>query len=217
MDFIVNNKPTKFFASFGKPEIYITDDAIRIRGLIADSSFNSWFEENEKLRANQNGYTRRESTVVGSNRLSNYDVEFAEILFSQLAPIITKLSLDYSSDLSGDFEWVPRGINPLFRGIEYTKGDALVAHYDDSYVQNEKTRSLMSVVIYVTGGQTRFMDDPRIDHEYKDFELWGDRLSRPINAEPGDILIFNHRKFHDGPTVTEQKRIIRTDLMFTIK
>ena len=84
----------------------------------------------------------------------------------------------------------------------------------------------MSFVIYLssndgTGGKTRIIKDPQVklalnEREYSDWTrcakenevLWSNK------PKEGDALIFDHRILHDSEQSSEEKIIIRTDVIF---
>lgn len=177
---------------------------------------NQWFNQSTSQRANLNG-KKVDKADVGSDRISVFDITSSELLFAHLQNFVPKI-YNGASDLAGILEfpllWETCGVNPLWRGIRYNPGDALVAHYDDTYAKSESEKSLMSIVMYFSTGSTRFMTDPRENHNYSDYGEWTDEVDIEVDCAPGDILIFDHRLFHDGPKVSSEKRIIRTDLMF---
>jgi hypothetical protein len=217
-DFAVGYSDKTFHSMFEFPEVEDVCGIFHLKNLLARdfvNEVNSWFANSNSQRANING-RKDNSAETGSDRISVYDEVSAERLCQQIA---ANIGIHYqgNSDRSLGKEWELCGVNPLWRGIRYNPGDALVAHYDDSFIKNDTERSLMSVVMYFTEGETHFMTDPRQDHGYSDFVEWDGIIDHRFACKPGDVLVFDHRLFHSGPRVDKEKRIIRTDLMYKLK
>lgn len=130
-------------------------------------------------------------------------------------------------------EWVFKCVSPLLRFMVYSDGGQHYAHYDAAYIYPEDTdtRSLKSVVIYLSTndtGATRFIDDNQseIPTSERNHEDWSVEVSEDLNnitykslPITGNILIFDHRLCHDVdkfiPKDKNEKRIIiRTDLIY---
>lgn len=215
-DFAVGYTEDKFNPMFREPVVVEHNGMYHLKGLL-DPTFieevNSWFESNVCLRANLNGKLESAASI-GSDRISVFDEESSQKLYEKLIEYGIPSKYTGNSDLSLNSSWESSVINPLWRGIRYNVGDALVAHYDDTFVKNSGTRSLMSVVLYFTQGETHFMTDPRENHNYADYKVWKGEVDHKFVCNPGDVLVFDHRLFHSCPKVNKEKRIIRTDLMY---
>lgn len=133
--------------------------------------------------------------------------------------------------------WVPVGINPLFRIINYVNNGQLVAHYDyphvDKLLSDKRTvKSLFSLVMYIDtneGDGTTFYEDDEnfiVDESWnydmvKKYQILEDRTvaqtkeltKKMILGKTGDICIFPHFMLH-GSEPSKNKMIIRTDIMF---
>lgn len=216
-DFAVGYSDKQFDTEFQYPwaRSKYSNGAIRLHCAMTEkfvAEVNEWFAQSDHQRANLNG-KKVDTAEIGSDRISSYDVQSSAYVWGYLSQFVPKIYTG-ESDLAGKDHWATCGVNPLWRGIRYNPGDALVAHYDDTYQKSDSEKSLMSIVMYFSEGYTRFMTDPRANHNYEDFGEWNDAADIEVQCSPGDILIFDHRLFHDGPKVTQEKRIIRTDLMF---
>ena len=218
-DFAVGYSEKTFHAMFSQTASAVVVDGIfHIKSLLTPefiAEVNEWFARSNSQRANING-RKDNAAETGSDRISVYDEVSSQLLFTNLANLICE-EYKGNSDRALGKEWEMCGVNPLWRGIRYNPGDALVAHYDDSFIKNDTERSLMSVVMYFTEGETHFMTDPRHDHGYSDFVEWDGIIDHRFVCKPGDVLVFDHRLFHSGPRVDREKRIIRTDLMYHLK
>ncbi len=169
---------------------------------------------------------------IGSYRASTFSPELAQLIWKRISSRIETLRLmadDTPTDWDDHRVWQAIGISPLFRFIRYTNGGMLVPHYDAPYIYNSSTRTLMSLILYlearnITGGTTRFIQDPQIDKRLneKDYRDW-QRHAREyevlfgINPEPGNAIAFDHRILHDSLEIAGngEKIIIRTDIVFT--
>ncbi|MFE5938652.1 2OG-Fe(II) oxygenase [Streptomyces sp. NPDC056470] len=122
--------------------------------------------------------------------------------------------------------WKPAAVNPRMRFITYEYDGFLVPHYDSPYFAPDGTRTLLTVVVYLSyeavGGETRFIADKQNDLPFaqRDFSDWP-RLAKPEeilsahHPEPGDALLFWHRTLHDSaPLLEGSKTILRTDVLY---
>ena len=170
--------------------------------------------------------------AIGSWRASVYSEELAEIIYKRIQPALPPLRVLHDHDQTdheGHPVWRPIGVNPLLRFIAYTKGGLLVPHYDGPYVCDDRKRTLMTLVIYLSdaapddGGATRFIRDPQagVQVDARDLGDWA------APAKPEDVrfelvpaagtgMIWDHRILHDSsPIATDSvKMILRTDVVF---
>jgi hypothetical protein len=119
--------------------------------------------------------------------------------------------------------WRAHGLNPLMRFIRYRPGGGLVPHYDSSFVRSAGERTLMSVVLGLTDGETRIIHDSQVDvpRARKDYADWP-AFARPedvalaIPLRAGSALILDHRILHDSAPISRDvdKLVLRTDVMF---
>lgn len=187
-------------------------------------------ETHEWLAVGKDGYAGKAYDKIGNYRLSNYNEELADILWARLKPFLpdARIMNAYTpTDHEGHALWKPVGVSPLFRFIRYKEGGELVAHYDATYQESTKRRTLMSMVIYLTTnnrGATRFLKDPQAgktmsEMNFADWDRAGndDEVISSHSPNNGDAIIFDHRMLHDGEPLKEgdpEKVIIRTDIMF---
>lgn len=164
----------------------------------------------------------KQGDIVGSIRRSFYSPDSSKILFERIKsalPFIREQDNNPSVDAIESPYWEPVGINPLFRSILYPKNGFLIPHYDAPVVFSKNTTTLMSFVLYlddcVDNGRTRFIKG-ETDPEFKDHSQIPkeEDVLESINAESGDVLIFDHRVLHDGEKTSKEKHIIRTDIIF---
>lgn len=175
----------------------------------------------EWLKANMFGKITPNASI-GSYRKSWYDIKFSESLLKRISSFPLNIytpNQNIQDDESESYVWSLKNVSPLYRFIKYENGDSLVPHYDESYRLSNFSKTLFSLVIYLTEGETRFFKENRNGHNYEDYENLADKLElKPYlvaKCNPGDALIFQHRILHDSPIVLDNKLIIRSDLIFT--
>jgi NAD+ synthetase len=167
---------------------------------------------------------------VGSYRVSTYASHLADILWQRISVQFPKLRImkdDTPTDWNGSRVWEAQGVSPLFRFIRYKKGGLLVPHYDAPFEYDAQTKTLMSVVIYLTqtdkSGKTRLIKDKQTslalsDRIYEDWKTPAKDNDVLLNLtfNEGDAIAFDHRILHDseGLVEDEDKLIIRTDIVF---
>lgn len=193
-----------------------------INTLLTETRCNEW------LAVGKDGFSNKAFDKVGNYRLSNWNPKLADVIWSNIKNLFPSTFLfDEMSPVDYDNhpEWKPVGINPLMRFIQYRDGGELVTHYDAPFIQDEKTRSLMTLVIYLSDnetGATRFIKDPQIDKPQREYDYsdWtsparDDQVIIAIKPRKCGALMFGHRILHDSqPVINETKTIIRTDIMF---
>jgi nicotinic acid mononucleotide adenylyltransferase len=161
----------------------------------------------------------------GSYRLSWYNTDFAEALYNRLKShldilLLSEDEVNHNADYENCKVWRPVGINPYMRFIKYTNNDTLVPHYDSPYTYNSSTKTLKSVVIYLTttsSGSTCFIKEKPDAQGYQDWQnnTSPEDIITQINCVSGSALVFNHRMLHSAaPVVNEEKIIIRTDVIY---
>ena len=117
-------------------------------------------------------------------------------------------------------EWEYAGVSPVFRFIHYSDGGYLIPHYDAPYVYNDNKMTMLSLVMYITPGKTRFLEDDQSDVpvHLRDFADKGEDYPitpiSTVHGQPGDAIVFPHRRLHDSAPVDGEKMIIRTDVIF---
>ena len=169
---------------------------------------------------------------IGSYRASNYTPEYASTLWGRIKHAFPKVRLftdEDSTDWDNHETWEPIGVSPLLRFIKYVDGGWLVVHYDAPYIQDEDTRTLQSLVIYlqhddtITGGATRYLHDPQAHIPVTERDLADQKRAAQENEvrlrfspADGTGVTFDHRMLHDAELVQGegQKLIIRTDILY---
>lgn len=159
-----------------------------------------------------------------SYRNSLYSVGLSENLWKFVRNYLPTAFIGdgYSTEWEKDSVWVPVGINPLFRFIQYVQRGQLVAHYDRSFVDQVTShkrvvKSLFSLVIYLDTvpdeGTTFYLDNTdKTDLSDLTIEQTNKLLKIQIVGQTGDICIFPHHLLH-GSTPSNGKIVIRTDVM----
>lgn len=212
------------------------DSGLQVTSLLAKAECTSlldFLQSQSWVTAGINGMRLpHPDAEIGSYRLSFYSLALANVLWRRLSPhldIVRHFDEYSSTDFDEHPLWRAVGISPLFRAIKYETGGYLVPHYDSSYSYSSTTKTLMSVVIYLSepssdgSGKTRFILDrqrylPRSERVYKDsFVKPSPReVVMDIEGFAGSALIFDHRIYHDSDElcIPEDKIILRTDIVF---
>lgn len=169
---------------------------------------------------------------IGSYRASAFEPRLADLFWQRLRPcFLLPRGFDErdATDWNGHHIWRPIGINPLLRFISYEQQGLLVPHYDAPYQADDRTKTLVTVVIYLhadpslEGGATRFVRDeqmqmPLAERDYADREEVArpDEITCSVAPRPGQALLFDHRLLHDSEPLSGQGRkvICRTDVLF---
>ncbi|UQW99271.1 2OG-Fe(II) oxygenase [Streptomyces sp. RerS4] len=163
---------------------------------------------------------------VGSLRATAESGALAAEFYRRLQSCVSlEVTPDDPTDSDGR-SWNPLSVNPRMRFIRYERGGLLVPHYDAPYRAPDGTRTLLTVVIYLSyeavGGETRFIADKQngLPFAQRDFSDW-QRIASPeeiLTAHhpvPGDALLFWHRTLHDSaPLLEGTKTILRTDVLY---
>lgn len=167
---------------------------------------------------------------IGNYRLSNWNPDLANRLWERLQYFFPDHMLCNAlspTDHDEHSRWRPVGVSPLFRYIRYAEGGKLVTHYDETFIESDERRTLMSLVIYLTSnhnGATRFIHDeqlgkPMSEYDFSDWDRAGldEEVDLRVAPQIGNALLFGHRLLHDSEPLKEgdpEKIIIRTDIMF---
>ena len=94
------------------------------------------------------------------------------------------------------------GVHVPVRIYRYQVGQHFGVHQDQSYAADERTRSLLTFMVYLNddfgGGETEFVD-----------------LKRTVVPKTGAALLFQHMLLHAGATVTSGiKYVLRSDVLY---
>lgn len=209
-----------------------SDHGIEIKGLLDGSEIAQLLgmvKGKTWVAVGNNGYRSDYNELeskVGSYRLSLYSDLLAKAVWERIKTVVPPfLSLDPSShpDFDSCPVWKAVGVASLFRFIKYTPGGELVAHYDSPFSLNNHRKTMMSLVVYLTGpgtengGQTRFVKETRENHNFSDWSrsAKGQEIRFEVNPIAGNALAFQHRLLHDSAPIADgEKIIIRTDIIF---
>lgn len=163
---------------------------------------------------------------TGSWRLSYHDPRLARALWTRIAPHVPAVRLmdaHTPTDCDDEPVWRAVGINPLLRMIRYRDGGGLVPHHDSTYVHSADERTLMSVVLSLTGGgETRIIKDPqaglpRRERTYADWPTYArpEDVALAVPLPAGSALLLDHRILHDtAPIVGPDRIVVRTDIVY---
>lgn len=112
--------------------------------------------------------------------------------------------------VDGGARWKLLELNTRFRACRYANGQSFCVHRDGAYVPSEDVRSFLTVQLYLdddarrTGGRTRFYADAQAREQLA-----------AIAPSVGSVIIFDHRVWHDGESVTRGiKHVLRTDAVY---
>ncbi|MBL9103762.1 MAG: NAD(+) synthase [Myxococcales bacterium] len=168
-----------------------------------------------------------EADTIGSWRLSTHDERLAGALWRRLAPHVPAVRVvdeRTPTDVDDAPVWRAVGVNPLLRFIRYRAGGGLVPHYDSAFVASERRRTLMSVVVHLTGhaSATRIIRDaqagrPRREFDYADWTRYAraDEVALALPSRAGSAVVIDHRVLHDSEPVTAgEKIVLRTDIFY---
>ena len=194
-------------------------DVYVINNIITPEELNFLLDEVKKNNAVPVGIdgiakNYKENTKIHSYRSTIFDEELADVIFARIFKLLKPLRNSYSNN---DF-FIPYAVNPAFRFIRYAEEGYLVPHYDYPYKEGDDNLSLMSLVIYLTtneDGQTQFVEEYR-ENDNSDWDRAANeneiRLS--IKPEQASALLFQHNMLHQSETSSQEKIIIRTDIMY---
>lgn len=191
------------------------------------------FSTSSKMTANVHGRLNKMNTEhMGSDRVSWYNIQLADMIFQRLNGIIEQLVVSDTHTIPGEDGAIYRavGVNPLMRFISYNNGGMLVPHYDYPFIKDENVLSLYTLVIYLTDnetGATRFIHEIGAergknldDFTYEqacDFNQFSTPENFILKNKPKRLTaaLFPHYMLHDCENVIgEHKLIIRTDIMY---
>ena len=128
--------------------------------------------------------------IRNNDRVMFEDASLARSLFERLRP-----ALPAREDMAV-------GLNERFRGYRYTTGQRFRPHYDGAYVRNERERSEITVLLYLSDG---FVGGDTLFHD----------LDLRVVPKAGTALLFEHRILHEGCAVLAgRKYVLRSDVMY---
>ncbi|MCB1711199.1 MAG: NAD(+) synthase [Candidatus Riesia sp.] len=198
------------------------------------STMNKVFLDNVlkfNIHAGDNGYLNYSNACYDSRRVSFYNYKLSQILWNFIRSKINRWDLisgtpnHFLQTVTEEKVYVPIGVNPLFRMIEYV-GGKLIPHYDFSFCDfaySDKCETLMSVLLYIECNEedgTVFFEDyqsqtPWKTRNTKDYQNIDGLKQIHQFGTTGDIALFPHHLLHGSlPTNNRRKFIIRTDIMF---
>ena len=192
------------------------------------------------------GYQTANPDDIGSHRATGWGPELSDQLWNKISNTVNYVMSSYRFDNKIPTDWfgipgkreehtfyVPTGISPVLRFMEYGKGGKHNTHYDMCYDYEardpkDRRRTLLSIVWYLneepnTGGATRFIRDNQ-DHlpiQERNLDDWTrsareDEVIARREPRMGGALLFWHRMAHDVEEFTGSSRIIiRGDIEFT--
>lgn len=172
--------------------------------------------------------------TVGSHRATSFAPRVAALLWDRLSgciPALRTMRDDTPTDWEGSRVWRTVGVNPLLRFIKYERGGLLVPHHDAPYEAPDGSRTLMSVLLYLSdaaeesGGATRLLIDPQRNRPLaeRDYADWSSpepprshKVLFRVLPRAGSALVLDHRVLHDADVFEGDgpKLLLRTDILF---
>eukprot|EP00294_Goniomonas_avonlea_P009567 CAMPEP_0114566858 /NCGR_PEP_ID=MMETSP0114-20121206/15136_1 /TAXON_ID=31324 /ORGANISM="Goniomonas sp, Strain m" /LENGTH=209 /DNA_ID=CAMNT_0001753337 /DNA_START=94 /DNA_END=723 /DNA_ORIENTATION=- len=124
-------------------------------------------------------------------------------------------------------QWVPVGLNEVFRVCSYDMGGHFAPHHDAGFIRSPQEQSLLTFMLYLndvsSGGTTNFLKDGagRVSHSPSGLEkLSADPKSIVARVTPraGTALVFDSRCLHEGSELgSGRKYIMRSEVMFRLQ
>jgi hypothetical protein len=176
---------------------------------------------------------------IGSIRSTAFAESLATELWPRLHPVVPSMrfldALDPSeghrtATRDGHRTWRVVGLSPLLRFMRYERHGRHLCHYDAAYEYPDGRRTLLSVVVFLTGdgtadrgGSLRFIDDgqsdlPVWDRDHDDWSVDADPATVIDRVPPlaGRAVLFDHRRCHDVERWLgdEPRVVIRGDVVY---
>eukprot|EP01130_Rhizamoeba_saxonica_P003432 TRINITY_DN1456_c0_g1_i1.p1 TRINITY_DN1456_c0_g1~~TRINITY_DN1456_c0_g1_i1.p1 ORF type:complete len:553 (-),score=77.00 TRINITY_DN1456_c0_g1_i1:496-2133(-) len=154
-----------------------------------------------------------------NERLTIYNERLADLLWNRLKLYLEEKDIigvkPYGFGTGGT--WKPIGLNPYFKFSRYTENTYFRPHLDSGTVQNEDTRSIYTIMIYLndnfSGGETNFLKSCPKNNIFEETD--DEQIAFRVLPKSGRALVFNHDAWHEGATVySGEKYIMRTEVMF---
>ncbi len=223
--------------AFFIPDVLSAKDCLILREL---------FSKQDRASVSVSGYQSANPNEIGSQRATGWGPQLGEQLWRKINKQIFFFVAGIHCDDTTPTDWypipgkrkahkiwIPTGISPVLRFMEYSAGGRHNTHYDMGYDYealdlNDKRRTLLSIVWYLndepnSGGRTRFIKDNQ-DHLpifLRNLDDWirearEDEVIAQQAPIQGGALVFWHRMAHDVSQFTGNSRvIIRGDVEFT--
>jgi NAD+ synthetase len=176
---------------------------------------------------------------IGSTRSTAFDEVLAAALWRKLHPVVPAMRFLGALDPSeghrtaardGHRTWRAVGLSPLLRFMRYERDGRHLCHYDAAYEYPDGRRTLLSVVVFLTGdgtpdrgGSLRFVDDGQSDlpvweRAHDDWSVEADPAAVIDRVAPlaGRAALFDHRRCHDVERWLgdEPRVVIRADVVY---
>jgi hypothetical protein len=176
---------------FTHPLVWTVDgllSADECRAVLGDPSQHEWLSATVNRAEGRAVDRRLRDNTVAVLR----DQDLADRLFERVRPHVPET-------LSG---MRVHGVHMPVRIYRYDVGQRFGVHQDQSYFADERTRSLLTFMVYLnegfSGGETEFVD-----------------LHRTIAPKAGMALLFQHMLNHAGCEVTAgAKYVLRSDVLY---
>jgi prolyl 4-hydroxylase len=132
--------------------------------------------------------------IRNNTRVILDDPARAAMLWRRLAPFVP----------ARQGAWRAVGLNERLRFYRYTRGQYFEWHRDGAYVRDERERSLLTVMLYLSEG---------IAGGTTDFDARAGEFT--VTPRTGTALVFEHHIRHRGaPVERGVKLVLRTDVMY---
>lgn len=191
-----------------------------LENVLTDGECNQLIESsNPYYESLDKEYLRKERD---NQRVLSQDKEFADILFSRISKHLDDNNLK-PCGFGTKGKWSPLKINSCFRYSKYVSPSVgFVPHRDATYIEDEDTRSILSILIYLNddyqGGSTIFYkthNKRTMDQIVEDEMSFGYDERFQYKGKKGSVLIFNHNMIHKGDQIHRgTKYLIRSDIIY---
>jgi hypothetical protein len=210
-------------------QIIITNDNSiqQINNIFSNNECNQIIN-NVTEYSNLLGYSSEERD---SSRACILDKALSELIWNRLKPFMNYNNLEPYGFLNKG-KWIPLRINECLRINKYKdKSTGFTPHIDAPYTKSFKTKSILSVIIYLndnfTGGNTIFYKNDKQKHasdltfkelyylNYGSKSIVSNSDIIEITPKSGTCIIFPHSTIHSASKIISGTKILlRTDIVF---
>jgi len=205
----------------------VDDPAFILHNVLSPEECRQFINQAESMGMTPTG---SQNSIRFADRVSARSESVAKVLFDRVRPFL-KDSVVIENEhwphsgicpkgIPHNFpsgEWVPHGLNEVFRICRYQPGGHFKPHHDGGFRRSNDEQSIQTFMLYLNGGDdfeggaTNFYQENQL--HYKDGDP--DKITYSFRPSPGDVLIFNSRITHDGGKVVKGKKyIMRSEVMY---
>eukprot|EP01062_Namystynia_karyoxenos_P073773 TRINITY_DN70596_c0_g1_i1.p1 TRINITY_DN70596_c0_g1~~TRINITY_DN70596_c0_g1_i1.p1 ORF type:complete len:358 (+),score=115.53 TRINITY_DN70596_c0_g1_i1:73-1146(+) len=122
--------------------------------------------------------------------------------------------------------WEPSRLSGVLRVVRYTAGGHIAPHYDGEWVDDDESRSLKTILLYLNEGYseglTNFLDhrDDDVTTRYVTMPSGATRANErdivgTVPAAEGSAIVFDAKMLHEGTEVASgEKWLLRADVVY---